>query len=276
MRTPLLSQFLSNLPQYHTSVSLSTLWLYTNACKNFIRIVGDKRMASYTPLHVEHFKCERIKQAKPNTVNLEVRACRAIFNRARKLRIISQCPFKEVSLVRVPMTTPAYMSIEQIDKLLSTVSNPTLKAFFLFLSQTGCRLSEGLGLSWNSLDLNRKVVSLTQTKTGAIRVLPLTTSLYTCLSNLPHKSEFVFCRENGEPYHKRFLQECFKRLVNRLGFDSRLHIHSLRHSFASNLVRKNVSLYTVSQLLGHSDLKTTQIYAHLATSELHSIVELLA
>ena len=162
MRTPLLSQFLVNLPQYHSSVSLSTLWLYTHACKHFIRIEGDKRMASYTPLNVEHFKQVRGKLIKPNTVNIELRSCRTIFNRARKLKVISDNPFSEVSLVRVPKVIPAYLTLEQSRILIQAVKIPMLKVFYLFLSQTGARIGEAIGLEWKCVDMERKVVSITQ------------------------------------------------------------------------------------------------------------------
>ena len=55
----------------------------------------------------------------------------------------------------------------------------------------------------------------------------------------------------------------------------KIHIHTLRHSFASNLVKKNVSLYVVKELLGHQDIRTTQIYAHLTIDSLRSAVKVL-
>ena len=276
MRTPLLSQFLIHLPQYHSSVSLSTLWLYSNACRHFISIVGDKRMASYSPLDVERFKHERSKFIKPNTVNIELRSVRTIFNRARKLKVIRENPFSEVSLVRVPKSVPAYLTLEESRKLIEAVKLPMLKVFYLFLSQTGARIGEAIGLEWKCVDMERKVVSITHSKTGATRVIPISDILFSSLQSLPHRSVYVFTKEDGTPYHKNFVQHHFKRVVKSMGLDGRLHPHSLRHSFASNLVKKNVSLFTVSQLLGHSSIQTSMIYAHLQTSELHEVVNKLA
>jgi site-specific recombinase XerD len=71
------------------------------------------------------------------------------------------------------------------------------------------------------------------------------------------------------------LSKLFKRYVLRADLNPKLKFHSLRHTFASWLVQKGVSIYEVSKLLGHSDIRVTQIYAHLTLDNLRSAVELL-
>ena len=189
--------------------------------------------------------------------------------------MIRENPFQEVSLVRVPRVVPAYLTLEESRTLIEAVKIPMLRAFYLFLSQTGARLGEGIGLQWDCVDMQRKVVSITQSKTGMTRLIPISDSLLACLYGLPRRSGYVFSKEDGSPYHKTFVQHHFKRVAKSMGLDSRLHPHSLRHSFASNLVKKNVSIFTVSQLLGHSSIQTSMIVAHLQTSELHEVVNTL-
>ena len=67
----------------------------------------------------------------------------------------------------------------------------------------------------------------------------------------------------------------FKKHIRRLDINQTLNFHSLRHTFASRLVQKGVSIYHVSKLLGHASVTTTQIYAHLRTDDLRKSVELL-
>ena len=69
-----------------------------------------------------------------------------------------------------------------------------------------------------------------------------------------------------------FVSKTFKRHVRLSGLNPALHFHSLRHSFASWLVQDGVSIYAVKELLGHSDVKTTQVYSHLQPEQLHSTV----
>ena len=85
-------------------------------------------------------------------------------------------------------------------------------------------------------------------------------------------SEYVFTL-NGKKISEGWLTHAFKKAVYDLRLpDDRLHFHSLRHTFASWLVQEGVSIYAVKELLGHSDVKTTQVYSHLQPGELHSTV----
>ena len=69
-----------------------------------------------------------------------------------------------------------------------------------------------------------------------------------------------------------WVSKSFKAAVRRAGLDERLHFHSMRHGYASWLVQKGASLYEVQKLLGHTSITVTQVYAHLAPSELHDTV----
>jgi site-specific recombinase XerD len=76
-------------------------------------------------------------------------------------------------------------------------------------------------------------------------------------------------------YCNHRISRCFKTAVRKAGINENIHFHSLRHTFASWLVQKGVSLYEVSRLLGHTNIKTTQIYSHLAPGNLINAVKKL-
>ncbi len=67
----------------------------------------------------------------------------------------------------------------------------------------------------------------------------------------------------------------FKKAVRDSGLNDNIHFHTLRHSFASRLIQKGASVFVVKELLGHEDIKTTQIYSHLKTENLAEAVNLL-
>lgn len=73
-----------------------------------------------------------------------------------------------------------------------------------------------------------------------------------------------------------YVSKKFKTTLRKLKYDEDLHFHSLRHSFASNLVQKGVLLYVVKELLGHENITTTQIYSHLDNGALKNAVDLLS
>lgn len=79
------------------------------------------------------------------------------------------------------------------------------------------------------------------------------------LGRLPNS--LVFFRYEGIKLNEDFVSKQFKKSVRAAGLNDKIHFHTLRHSFASMLVQRGVSLYVVKELLGHEDLSTTQIYS---------------
>ena len=150
-----------------------------------------------------------------------------------------------------------------------------------FIVHTGLRKGEWINLKWKNVKLtgeNPSIIIVSsdswQTKTGESRVIPLNNiALEIIKKQKGRNSEYVFTQKNNSkihpdrPYHK------LKTALKNLGLEG--DIHKLRHTFASKLVMEGEGLYTVSQLLGHSDIKTTQIYAHLAPDYLKESVKKL-
>jgi site-specific recombinase XerD len=93
--------------------------------------------------------------------------------------------------------------------------------------------------------------------------LILTFSLREKEKIIPIGNSYVFCKANGDAFTGDYISKTFKKACREAGIDKDIHFHSLRHSFASNLVQKGVNLYTIKELLGHSSISTTEIYAHL-------------
>jgi len=87
--------------------------------------------------------------------------------------------------------------------------------------------------------------------------------------------KFVFCKKDGSKYCGNYVSRKFKNACKAAGMDQSIHFHSLRHSFASNLAQKGVSLYTIKELLGHSSISTTEIYSHLNMESLRDAIKML-
>lgn len=101
-------------------------------------------------------------------------------------------------------------------------------------------------------------------------------SVYQLLWNrsLSQAGEFVFTY-TGTGIRPDLLTRKFRFCIRKAGLDRRIHFPSLRHTFATWLVQGNVSIYEVQKLLGHSNISVTQVYSHLAWSELHEAVRKL-
>jgi site-specific recombinase XerD len=111
------------------------------------------------------------------------------------------------------------------------------------------------------------------TKNRRVRVIPMNDHLYKMLME---RKEHVSCELvfhlGTRQLTKDYVSKKFKKLVRKAGLNDKLHFHSLRHTFASWLVQKGVSLYEVQTLLGHTSISVTQCYSHLQPERLHATV----
>ena len=164
-----------------------------------------------------------------------------------------------------------FLKNEEIDILYKAVSqsqNPMLKHIVLMLIYTGARMREVLDSKWSDIDFDNKSWRIPKTKSGKPRDVPLSDAAIYILKTVPRYDKFGFIFPNPasqKPYSSIF--EPWKNARERAGLND-LRIHDLRHSFASFLVNNGRSLYEVQKILGHSDIKITQRYAHLEKSTL--------
>ena len=86
---------------------------------------------------------------------------------------------------------------------------------------------------------------------------------------------YVFQKVNDVKLNQECVSKDFKKAVRKSKLSERIHFHTLRHSFASILVQKGASIYVVKELMGHSDISTTQIYSHLRKENLIDAIHLL-
>jgi site-specific recombinase XerD len=111
-----------------------------------------------------------------------------------------------------------------------------------------------------------------RTKNRRQRIVPLNDAAVSVLRRLPKVSENVFTNTEGRRLKEGYLSQCFTAVVGQAKLRKRICFHSLRHTFASWLVQAGAGIYEVQKLLGYSSVAVTQVYSHLAPSELHAKV----
>ncbi len=275
----LLSEFKEDfLPFADANFSSGTVNIYKAAIRNFLEFSGDLPLTSYTPQHFDVYKTERLKTIKAVTVNIELRTLRAFFNTALRWKLLGSNPF-QIQLVKVPENKPTYLTKQEFQKLLSVIEENWLKEVILFAVSTGLRRGELVNLKWESVDLSRKLLYVEstptfRTKAGRMRIIPLNDTALCILQSKQTQNvfEYVFSL-NGKQIFADWITHLFKRYVRQVNLSNQsIHFHSLRHSFASWLAQDGTSVYVIKDLLGHSDVKTTQIYSHLQPESLHAEV----
>ncbi|MCL5028619.1 MAG: tyrosine-type recombinase/integrase, partial [Bacteroidetes bacterium] len=118
------------------------------------------------------------------------------------------------------------------------------------------------------------------TKSKKERIVPMCEKVKSVLVSrfnlgIHQPNEVVFCRIEGRKLHQETISKQFKDVVRKSNLNEKIHFHSLRHSFASLLAQKGVSLYIIKELLGHEDLATTQVYSHLQKQNLRDAIHQL-
>jgi len=279
-----LETFMGEYVKYSkTNKSESTAEMDETALKLLIKVTGNVTLPSISPKTIELWKAESLKTLSETSVNIYQRALKAAFNVAKKWGYISENPFISVKLVKpTGDLRPKFLSEEDIDKLFSVVKDKSFRDLLKFYLYTGCRRNEVLWLEWEDIDLEGRVIHIHnkpgfKTKTGASRVIPISDKLMEVIEGMEgERSGWVFkSPRTGGPYFEDAVGRRLKRYVKKAGLDPSLSLHNLRHTFASHLVQKGVSLYIVAKLMGHSSTRVTEIYSHLVPNELTSVVNLL-
>lgn len=202
------------------------------------------------------------------TVNMAKSFCNSAYIWGIQEGLVTNNPFNKVkNLPEVSTTKLKFYSDEELALIFAELKG-IWKEFFQVLYLTGMRKDELVNLKWDNVDFklgNLKVQNDEgyTTKTKVSRTIPMHEKVVEILTiKKAENKPYCFSTSVGtklgvdKPYH------AIKQVLKKLNLEG--DVHKFRHTFASHLVMDGVSLLAVGELLGHSDLKTTQIYAHLS------------
>ena len=236
--------------------------------------VKDKLLSQISYNDVEHMVNRRRAEGKITSTNSFVACLKSAFNKAIDWELLETNPAKKIKPKKVPKNHPIFITEDEFHSLISLETNQLAKTAFITAFYLGVRISELLNIRWEDVDfVNNKICIRNSeyhtTKSKLQRDIPIHPRVKQVIEELPQKNEFVF---QGY-YNRRRLSGKFKELVKKCEtINQQFHFHSLRHSFASNLVRKGISLYIVQKLMGHHSPSVTQIYSHLRDDSLQEAV----
>lgn len=225
---------------------------------------------------IEDYKQQRINHVKPKTVNFELGILRYLFNVAIRDNYLSKNPVTEVEKMKWKRKQPRFLTKEEIKMILNNCSKRLYPIFLTFL-YTGMRKDELRNLEWNDIDFENRLIRIQvkdfwEPKNGISRNIPMNDGLFDILKKPDRKSNWLFSTASGNQV--RHLRRDLIRVCDKIGIKN-VNLHTFRHTFASHLVMAGVDLPTVQNLLGHKDIKTTMIYAHLAPEHLKHAVKKL-
>ncbi|MBD5200745.1 MAG: site-specific integrase [Bacteroidales bacterium] len=195
-----------------------------------------------------------------------------VFNIAMREGIIRINPTVGVERFREPESDREFLTIDEIRQLRKTPPpNEDLAQAFFFSCLTGLRWSDIVKLKWSEVqELNSGTrIVFTQKKTGGLEYLDLNTQAASILGKRGKREELVFPRL-GPIQSARISIAAW---VRSAGIDKHITFHCARHTFAVMMLDLGVDLYTVSKLLGHKSIETTQVYAKILDKNKKAAVE---
>lgn len=241
---------------------------------HLLPVFGSRRISSIGARDIEQYIASLLaKELKPATCNKHLFLLSAIFRKAIEYGVISANPCASVRPLLENNARQRYLTPQEVAAFLAAARrelNQVAAKYLEFLLLTGARREEGLRARWKDIDFGRGTWRIPETKSGKARQVPLNASAIALLTSLAVQSgnPYVFPGKlPGKSLNNPV--KAFHRILKDAGI-SDLRIHDLRHSFASLAVSGGVSLYAVQHLLGHSNPKTTERYAHLSIGALQS------
>ncbi len=185
--------------------------------------------------------------------------------------------FREnLPLAKKSLKLPLVISKEEINKMINYTDNLKHKLVIMFLYYAGLRLDEARNINWQDIDFNREVIHLKTAKGDKERVVFLHQKLISALKIYGTKQEgVIFLSQRNSRYNKRTIQQIIKSSSKKAGIKKKVTPHTLRHSFATHLLESGADIRYIQHLLGHKDLKTTQVYTHVANKDIKKLANLI-
>lgn len=193
-------------------------------------------------------------------------------------------PAMSVRAPRQARKLPATMDADSVTRLLAFPADSTLakrdKAIMELFYSSGLRLSELAGLTWTQVDTYSGMLTVTG-KGNKTRMVPFGSTAAAALAEwrrvrgdfAPLGEQAIFVSRSGNPLSTRSIQARVRFWARKQGIPQNVYPHLLRHSFASHLLESSGDLRGVQELLGHSDISTTQIYTHLDFQHLAKVYD---
>ena len=219
------------------------------------------------------------KKYTPVSITREIASIKGFFKWLSINDIIKHNPALDIEQPKLPKRLPKVLSIKEIEELLSESMSVLDKAVLELLYAAGLRVSELTDIQFSNVDLKAKYIRCIG-KGSKERIVPIGNKAYKALSKYLKereyimkkytiKSKFFFLKENG----KKLTRQDVYTFINSIGKNINKDIspHTIRHSFATHLLENGADLRVVQELLGHSDVSTTQLYTHISKKRLKDI-----
>ena len=229
----------------------------------------------------EYLKYLYDRKINKNSISRKLSSIRGFYNYLLKEQIIINNYFNNIPNPKKELYLPKYLKDEELDKIFSVcnMNNPINERDTLIIEllyATGIRVSELVNIKIK--DINREDKSIKVLGKGDKERIVLYNNhtekaLYTYLNDGYHSfnkqnNGYLILNKNGGKLSERYVRVIINNLVRKAGLDIKISPHTIRHTFATDMLEEGADLMTVKELLGHESLNTTSIYTHVTNEQI--------
>lgn len=286
-----MEELIDNFAQYiesYKGASQNTVMAYRRDLKNFKIFVKGLNIDKFEKVNRTNIKDYLFelqkKERAPSTISRNIATLRAFFQYLYKQKIINIDPSIDIESPKVKKKLPEILTLEEVEILLNQPNTTELKgirdkAMLEVLYATGIRVTELISLKLE--DINLSLGHIKCRFNSKERVIPLGSKAISAIHLYLDKVRFAMIRDvnenilfvncNGMPMTRQGFWKIIKVYAKKANIPDNITPHILRHSFAAHLVANGADLQSVQEMLGHSDISTTQIYTQVNKNKLKEV-----
>lgn len=261
--------------KYYSSVALTH--------KHILKYFSPARDISTITIKDAEMFIRSLRNRAPAGFRVYLRNMAASFNRAIRFGYLKENVFEKIKAERRQQNKPAVINEAELETICSLIKNETIAAAIRFDFYTGLRASELINLKFENINLEKRILTVGDhtftCKNRKQRFVPLCEKALYLLEgrckrrDVKSKKQYLFAKPNsGFRYTVDCISKNFKRACRKAGIDERVHLHSVRASFATYLAEKGANAFQLKELLGHSSITVSQIYTAVNVDSLRDII----
>jgi integrase/recombinase XerD len=285
-----IEQFLRYL-QFEKGLSKNTILAYKNDLYQYFSFLNsiNKNINTVSAEDISDFLWKLKQQNLKSSSIYRKTACVVQFHKFLIIEDITKNdPVEFLSRPKLYRKLPQVLSVEEVDKILNYIPQKKFndirnRAIIELIYAAGLRVSEAVTLKFENLNLESQFVKV-KGKGGKERIVPIGKKCVCAIKDWlkirqqkfankvsTQNDEYIFLSKLGKPISRIGFWQELKEYVKRAGITKEVSPHTLRHSFATHMLKYGADLRVVQELLGHSDISTTQIYTHVDKEHLKSV-----
>lgn len=264
------------------NLTKNTISSYKNDLETFLNYIKDIGLKDLSEINSEHisafFKLLKNLGLNERSSARYFSSIRGFFKYLLKNDYVESSPIEKMKAPKISRKLPSVLSVDEINMLLNSPSTEDKfgirdKAILEVFYACGLRVSELINLKIVDLFLKENLIKVFG-KGRKERLIPIGSTAIACIENYLTQSRpflkknlqsenYVFLSNRGKKFSRMGVWKIVKRYVEQTNIKKEIHPHTFRHSFATHLIEGGADLRSVQEMLGHSDISTTQIYTHI-------------